>query len=77
MRITISPTERFFMAGQVMVRVWEGEGDTGQPVFALVAAVAGGLDESELVSIPPPDRAEAERWATKILGGEVDWAGDP
>lgn len=56
MKMTIEPTELFFMAGDVMVRAWEGEAEDGSTVIALVAAVAvaGAAFEHELTPIPPP-----------------------
>jgi hypothetical protein len=40
MKLTIEPTEDFFVADDVMVRMWTGTDDNGTPVVALVAAVA-------------------------------------
>jgi hypothetical protein len=73
MKITIEPTEHFFMAGDVMVRMWQGTDESGGQVIALVTAVAFAgqahdLVETEcLVSIPPPTPEEARRWAEKIM----------
>lgn len=71
MKITIEPTEEFFMAGDVMVRMWQGTDDQGQPLLALVTAIAfTGQAEpftEGLVSIPPPDAEAAQRWAEKIM----------
>lgn len=72
MKLTIEPTEQFFMCGDVMVRLWQGVDDTGQPLVALVTAVVftGQVPEAVagLVSIPPPDADAARRWAEQIIG---------
>ena len=39
MKLTIEPTKAFFMAGDVMVRMWQGTDSESQPVVALVSAV--------------------------------------
>jgi hypothetical protein len=78
MKLTITPTEHFFMADEVMVRMWQGTDDAGNPVIALVTAVAfGGQSEAVaegLVSIPPPDAEAARRWAAKIMQSLPDQA---
>jgi hypothetical protein len=66
--LTLSPTEQFFMAGDVMVRLWQGTDQNNLPVIALIAGVmapehaAAGLTE-----IPPPTPQEQQEWARKIL----------
>jgi hypothetical protein len=61
------------MAGDVMVRMWQGRDESGGEVIALVTAVAFAgqaqdLVETEvLVSIPPPTPEDARRWAEKVL----------
>lgn len=78
MKLTIEPTGRFFMAGEVMVRLWKGHSGGGQPVIALVSAVAFGeaatADELNLISIPSPHEADAAIWAHTVLArlGEDD-----
>jgi hypothetical protein len=71
MKLTIEPTHEFFMAGDVMVRMWQGTSDTGEAVVALVTAVAfPGQAEAMaegLVSIPPPTPEDARRWAAEVL----------
>lgn len=72
MKITISPTEHFFMAGDMMVRMWQGVAEDGIECVALVTAVgfswqAAGLAE-KLVEIPPPTVDDQRRWARSILG---------
>lgn len=55
--ITIRPTPKMFMLGDVMVRAWEGATEIGVPVVALVSVVQvanGELAMPGLVSIPPP-----------------------
>jgi hypothetical protein len=76
MQITIKPTEKFFLLGDVMVRAWTGTTDAGEAVVALVSAVqiATDVDIPGLVSIPPPDRKQAEEWAAKIQRGEIDFS---
>ena len=70
-RLTIDPTERFFMAGDVMVRMWQGTDQHGAPVVLLVTAVAFTGDAEAfaegLVSIPPPTPQDAEHWARTVL----------
>ena len=70
MRLTIEPTEHFFMAGDAMVRMWQGTADDGSEAVAMVTAVAfSGQAEAlaeGLVSIPPPDAKAAQRWAQNI-----------
>ena len=77
MRLSIEPTPEFFMAGEVMVRLWQGTAEDGSPVVALVTAVgfagqAEALSEG-LVSIPPPTEVEARAWAETILSGKVEY----
>ena len=76
MKLTITPTEHFFMADDVMVRMWQGTDDANNPVIALVTAVAfSGQAEAAaegLVSIPPPDAEAARRWAAKIMQSMPD-----
>lgn len=71
MKLIIEPTEHFFMAGDVMVRMWQGQTDDGEPVIALITAVAftgqAGAVAEGLVSIPPPTPEDARRWAEKIM----------
>lgn len=78
MKITIVPTEEFFMAGNVMVRAWEGTNDKGEHVVALISGVAigsGPTEEGEvrppvipgLISIPPPNEEEQKHWAEEIM----------
>jgi hypothetical protein len=59
------------MAGDVMVRMWQGTDDQGNPCIALITAVAfPGQAEAAaegLVSIPPPDAEAAKRWAETIM----------
>jgi hypothetical protein len=56
MAMTIRPTEKFFMAGTVMVRAWTGKTRDGIEVVALVASVAlpSGGPMPGLKPIPPP-----------------------
>ena len=75
MKLTIEPTKEFFMAGEVMVRMWHGTAEDGSEVVALVTAVrfasqataSAAAVASGLVSIPPPDDAAARRWAEVIM----------
>jgi hypothetical protein len=68
MRMTLEPTEQFFMLGDVMVRAWQGQDDRGGALIALVAAIAVEQDSIPgLTSIPPPGPVEAEQWARTIL----------
>jgi hypothetical protein len=71
MKLTLEPTEEFFMAGDVMVRMWHGSDDNGQPVVALITAVAftgqAEVAAENLVSIPPPTPEDAQRWARIIM----------
>jgi hypothetical protein len=69
MRLTLEPTEEFFMAGEVMVRAWKGTDDKGKPVVAFIAAVSMTSDVGAvgLVSIPPPDKVAALAWANEVL----------
>lgn len=73
MKITIEPTDQFFMAGDVMVRMWQGTTEARVPVVAFVSLVTfpdqAEVVSEQLVSIPPPDDAAAERWAKTILSG--------
>jgi hypothetical protein len=70
MKLTIEPTKHFFMAGDVMVRMWTGEDDRGQPIVAMVAGVMveGGRFAEGLIEIPPPDEAQQRAWAERIFG---------
>lgn len=80
MKITIEPTEHFFMAGDVMVRMWTGNRvETGEPVIAMVSCV--GLADGDvaalargLVSIPPPGAEAQQRWAELIVKPSADEA---
>jgi hypothetical protein len=78
MKLTIEPTTEFFMAGEVMVRMWQGHSEHGAPVVVLVAAVAvAGQAEAlaeGLVSIPPPTPEEAQAWAEAVMArrGETE-----
>lgn len=71
MRLTIEPTEHFFLADEVMVRMWKGQDDGGNPCIALITAVAftgqAEVVAENLVSIPPPDAEAAMRWAQRIF----------
>lgn len=71
MKLILEPTDEFFMAGDVMVRMWQGHTEENDPVVALIAAVVcTGQAEAAaegLVSIPPPTREDAERWARSVL----------
>lgn len=73
-QLTLTPTEHFLMAGDVMVRMWKGADQNGEDVIALICAVAfAGQAEAVaegLVSIPPPDAEAAQRWARKVIEGE-------
>lgn len=74
-RLTLEPTEAFFMADAVMVRMWQGtaEHDNGrtEPAIALITAVAfpgqAQAAAEGLVSIPPPSPDDAQRWAIEVL----------
>jgi hypothetical protein len=76
-KLTIEPTQEFFMDGEVMVRMWQGTAthDDGsqEPVVALVACVAftgqAAAAAEGLVSIPSPYPEEAKRWAERVLNG--------
>lgn len=76
MKITIEPTEHFFMAGDVMVRLWQGTDDTARPVVAFVALVRfdGDLSVTGLTPIPPPDADAQRRWAELIVKPSADEA---
>ena len=73
MKMTIEPTPDFFMAGDVMVRMWTGTDQEGRPVVAMVAGF--GLSDGSarepilpgMVSIPPPGPEDAVRWAREIM----------
>lgn len=73
MQLTIEPTKHFFMAGDVMVRLWQGHDTAGAQVVALVASITytgqvEAMVETEgLVAIPPPTPEDAKRWADRIL----------
>ena len=71
MKLTIEPTEHFFMADDVMVRMWQGKAEDGADVVVLVTAVAfSGQAEAAaegLISIPPPDAESARQWAEHIM----------
>jgi hypothetical protein len=73
MKLTLTPTEQFFMADEVMVRMWQGTDGNGQPVVALITAIAftgqSAVLADDLVSIPPPTSEDAQRWAHHILHG--------
>lgn len=75
MKLTIQPTPHFFMAQDVMVRMWTGHADDGSDVVVLVTAVVlSGQAEAVaegLVSIPPPTPEDAQRWAEKVLSGKA------
>lgn len=70
LHLTLTPTEQFFEAGDIMVRMWQGKArhDDGSETeaIAMITAVAfPGQAEAVsegLCAIPPPDRADAERW---------------
>lgn len=71
MKLTIEPTDEFFMAGDVMVRMWQGTDEDSAPVVAMVAGVMlspeEGALEAGLVSIPAPTPEDARRWAAEVL----------
>lgn len=75
MRLLVEPSESFFMAGDVMVRLWTGtvlhDDGRSEEAVALISAVGfGGQAEAlseGLVSIPPPDAEAAQRWAQTVL----------
>ncbi len=68
MKLTIEPTERFFLAGDVMVRLWTGTTDSGALAFALVAGVStDGALPPGAIEIPPPHPEDARRWAEEVL----------
>ena len=70
MKITIEPTEHFFMADDVVIRAWKGQSADGLDVTAFVCAVQveGGPDHNDgLVSIPPPNPEDAQRWAQEVV----------
>lgn len=56
MKITVEPTEEFFEAEKVPVRMWKGTTDNGVDVVALIAGVRLPEDEDvvNLKLIPPP-----------------------
>ena len=70
MRLTIAPTEAFFMQGDVVVRAWKGTDADGNGVIALVSLVqvAGRPEDLPgLVSVPPPQPEDAVRWAQQVF----------
>lgn len=46
MRLTISPTPEFALAGDLLCRIWRGKTDQGTEVVALMAGVA--IEESQV-----------------------------
>jgi hypothetical protein len=80
MKITVEPTEEFFMAGDVMCRMWQGTADHGdgrtEPCVALISMVSlRGQAEAAaegLVSIPPPTEEDARRWAAEVMSKRYD-----
>jgi hypothetical protein len=76
MQLRLEPTEQFFMAGDVMVRMWNGTAICAdghvEPVSVLIASVAFIDASVGLVSIPPPTDADAERWARTVLERGVE-----
>ena len=74
MKLTIEPTEHFFVAGDVMVRMWQGTAEDGTEAVVMVTAVAFSAQAEAiaegLVSIPPPDAEAARRWAQTILAAD-------
>lgn len=76
MKLVLTPTDKFFMAGDVMVRMWQGfaqrDNAADEPAIALITAVAftgqAEVVAEELVSIPPPTPEDAQRWAQHVLG---------
>ena len=76
MKLTLEPTEHFFMADAVMVRMWKGHAEDGSPIVAPVTAVAsvGQTHEfaSGLVPIPPPGPENAMRWAQSVMDRAAD-----
>jgi hypothetical protein len=76
MKLTLEPTEQFFMAGGVMMRLWQGANEQGEPVVAFIAmvAVTEGQDHvpDGLVSIPAPTGEDARRWAAEVLSRRYD-----
>lgn len=71
MKMTLEPTEQFFMAGDVMCRAWEGTLENGASVVALISLVQfrtlAEYDAGGLVSIPAPTPEDQARWAKTIL----------
>jgi hypothetical protein len=79
MKITVEPTEEFFMAGDVMVRMWQGVAEHADGQTACVALITAisltGQAEAiaeGLVSIPAPTEADARRWAAEVLSKRYD-----
>jgi hypothetical protein len=74
LKLTIEPTEHFFAAGDVMVRMWQGTAEDGTEAVVMVTAVAFSAQAEAiaegLVSIPPPDAEAARRWAQAILAAD-------
>lgn len=70
-KLSIEPTQHFFMAGEVMVRMWQGSTEDGTPVVALVAGVCVAGEDikvaNSLTSIPPPTPEDQARWAKHML----------
>ena len=82
MKITVEPTEEFFIAGEVMCRMWQGtaehpDGRT-EPCIALISMVSlcgqadAAVDGLGLVSIPAPTEEDARRWAAEVLSKRYD-----
>ena len=69
--LRLTPTERFFMTGDVMVRLWQGTTEHDTPVLALIAGVQIGSTNpafaETLVPIPSPTADDAQRWARSVL----------
>jgi len=85
MKLILEPTEHFFMADEVMVRMWQGTAvhadKSEEPAIALITAVAftgqAAAAVEGLVSIPPPTPEDARRWAEKVMKGNEDHAQQP
>lgn len=78
MKLTLEPTGEFFMAGDIMVRMWSGTDADGSPVIAMVAGVTFiglGATVEGLVSIPPPDGEAARSWAAEVLSKRYESGG--
>lgn len=74
MQLTLEPTPHFFMAGDAMVRMWQGTDQDGNECVALITCVAftgqAEVAAEGLVPIPPPTPEDQQRWAQTILQGK-------